>query len=71
MIKVSVLKRGLEDGGALATLIFETNNIEADQETLDLIGEAIVGNYERRGGYLPNANGSAIRVQVLMKDKEG
>ena len=50
MIKVSVLKRGLEDGSALATLIFETNNIEADQETLDLIGEALVGNYERRGG---------------------
>lgn len=70
MIKVSVLKRGLEDGSALATLIFETNNIEADQETLDLIGEALVGNYERRGGYLPNANGAAIRVQVLMKDKE-
>lgn len=71
MIKVSVLKRALEEGGSLATLIFETNNLENDQDVLDLIGEALVGNYERRGGYLPNANGSAIRVQVLMKDKEG
>lgn len=70
MIKVSVLKREL-DTAEIVSLTFETNNVEADQETLDLIGELLVGKYERRGGYLPEASGAAIRVQVLVPYTEG
>lgn len=65
MIKVSVTQEG-----PVVKLQFETNDIESDRDKLDLIGQAIVGKYEKRGGYLPTSD-KVIRISVLMPEQKG
>ena len=66
MIKVSA-----NTVGDVVSIQFESNNIVQDQDTLDLIGEAIVNSkYQRRGGY-DKTNNNVMRISVLVPVKGG